>query len=194
MLTPYMQEFNEVWDRTLYSSGIGAGLANNATRYDFITGEAVSSSSGGINALLPFKINTKKQDPVKQALLDIEFNSDQIVEELGQTGLKLTPEQISRLQQHMGNSDLHERLKSIVTAKDWQEAVKDYKEKLTKGHRVTKTSQPFYKEIKDLITEYADHAMWELKQDYPELQESLDDYRRDLNADKYGGLTEFYQQ
>ena len=194
MMTPYMQEFNEVWDRTLFQSGIGAGVASNATRYDFITGEPVSSTSGGINALLPFKFNTKKQDPVKQALYDIEFNSDQIVEELGQTGLKLTPEQISRLQQNMGNSDLHERLKSIVSRKDWKDAVKAYKEKLRGGHRVTKTSQPFYKEIKDVITDYADYAMWELKQDYPELQESLDDYRRDLNADKYGGLTEFYQQ
>ena len=77
MLDPYMQEFNEVWDRTLYSSAIGAGLASNATRYDFITGEPVSSTSGGINALLPFKFNYKEQDPVKQALFDIEFNSDQ---------------------------------------------------------------------------------------------------------------------
>ena len=195
MLTPYMQEFNEVWDRTLYTSGIGAGLANHSTRYDFITGEAVSTTSGGINALLPIKFNQKKQDEVKQALFDIEFNSDQIVEELGRTGTKLSPEQISRLQQHMGNSDLHARLKEIVTAPDWKKAVQDYKDKLSKGgYRVSRTSQPFYTEIKDLITEYADHAMWELKQDYPELQESLDNYRQDLYTDKYGGLTEFYQQ
>ena len=195
MLTPYMQEFNEVWDRTLYSSGIGAGLANNATRYDFITGEPVSSTSGGINALLPFKFNYKEQDPVKQALFDIEFNSDNIIEELGKTGLKLTPEQISQMQQHMGNSDLHKRLKEIVTAPDWKKAVQDYKDKLAKGgYRVSRHSQPFYREIKDLISTYADDALYELKQQYPELQESLDSYREDYLSDRYGGLTEFYQQ
>ena len=194
-LTPYMQEFNEIWDRTLYSSGIGAGLASNATRYDFITGEPVSTTNGGINALLPLKFNYKEQDPVKQALFDIEFNSDNIIEELGKTGLKLTPEQISLMQQHMGNSDLHKRLLEIVTAPDWKKAVQDYKDKLAKGgYRVSRHSQPFYREIKDLISTYADDALYELKQQYPELQESLDQYREDYLSDRYGGLTEFYQQ
>ena len=73
-MNPYMQEFNNQWDRTLYSA-TGGLVGDTATRYDFITGEPVRSTSGGINALLPIKINQKKQDPVKQALFDIEFNS-----------------------------------------------------------------------------------------------------------------------
>ena len=60
MLTPYMQEFNEVGIASCRAS-IGAGLANRH-RYDFITGEPVSSTSGGINAMLPIKFNYKEQD------------------------------------------------------------------------------------------------------------------------------------
>ena len=193
MLNPYMQEFNNQWDRTLYSA-TGGLLGDTATRYDFITGEPVGAMSGGINSMLPIKINQKKQDPVKQALFDIEYNSDQIVEELGRTGLKLTPEMISRLQQHMGSSELHQELKAIVTAPDWQKAVQTYKERVAKGHRVSKTSQAFYREIHDTISIYADEAMSALKQDFPELDEALTDYQMDAATDRYGGLTEFYQQ
>ena len=71
----------------------------------------------------------------------------------------------------------------------------DYKDKLSNGgYRVSRHSQPFYREIKDLISTYADDALYELKQDYPELQQSLDQYREDYLSDRYGGLTEFYQQ
>ena len=73
--------------------------------------------------------------------------------------------------------------------------MQDYKDKLAKGgYRVSRHSQPFYREIKDLISTYADDALYELKQQYPELQESLDSYREDYLSDRYGGLTEFYQQ
>ena len=191
MFNPYMREFNEQWDRSFYSA-FGGG--EHAIRYDFITGEPIGSTSGGINALLPIKFNYKAQDPVKQALFDIEYNSNHIIEELGRTGLKLKPEQISFLQQHMGSGALHKELKGIVQSSDWQRAVQDFKDKVAQGHRVGRESQPFYKEIREVITRYADDAMYELKQQYPELQEALDDYQADKYADRYGGLTEFYQQ
>ena len=190
MVTPYMQEFDEQWDRTFYTSGIGAPFSDHATSYDFITGEPVGAMNTGINALLPIKINVKKQDPVKQALLDIEYNSDKIVEELGKSGVKLQPEHISYLQQHMGSSQLHQRLKDIVTANWWKNDVKAYKNAISKGDRLNKQGRDFYKSVHNNITVFADDAMAALKQKYPELQEALDDYQ-DLQM---GGLREFYQQ
>ena len=170
------------------------GLGDSATRYDFITGEPVSNMSGGINSMLPFKINNIKQDVVKEALMSIEYNSDEIVRELGRTGIELTPEQISSLQQAMGNSDLHDRLKEIVTAPDWIASVEEYKDKVAKGHRVSKNSQMFYREVHDLISVYADDALDALVYENPEMGEALHQYQQDAAADRYGGLTEFYQQ
>ena len=190
MVTPYMQEFDEQWDRTFYTSLLGAPLSNHATSYDFITGEPVGAMNSGINALMPIKINVKKQDVVKEALLDIEYNSDRIVEELGRSGVKLMPEHISFLQQHMGSSQLHKRLKDIVTANWWKNDVQAYKNALSKGERLNKHGRDFYKSVHNTITVFADDAMAALKQQYPELQEALDDYQ-DLQM---GGLREFYQQ
>ena len=190
MVTPYMQEFDEQWDRTFYTSIIGTPFSDHATSYDFITGEPVGAMNTGINALLPIKINVKKQDVVKEALLDIEYNSDKIVEELGRSGVKLQPEHISYLQQHMGSSQLHKRLKEIVTDNWWKRDVEAYKNALSKGDRLNKHGRDFYKSVHNTITVFADDAMAALKEQYPELQEALDDYQ-DLQM---GGLREFYQQ
>ena len=63
MLTPYMQEFNEVWDRTLYSSAIGAGLSTPCRPLiDFISGEPVSSPAVVSTPCCPVKFNYKEQD------------------------------------------------------------------------------------------------------------------------------------
>ena len=190
MVTPYMQEFDEQWDRTFYTSIIGTAFSDHATSYDFITGEPIGAMNTGINALLPIKINVKKQDVVKEALLDIEYNSDKIVEELGRSGVKLRPEHISYLQQHMGSSQLHQRLKDIVTASWWKNDVQAYKNALSQDRKLNKHGRDFYKSVHNTITVFADDAMAALKQQYPELQEALDDYQ-DLQM---GGLREFYQQ
>ncbi len=190
MVTPYMQEFDEQWDRTLYTSLIGIPFSDRATSYDFITGEPVGAMNTGINALLPIKVNVKNQDVVKQALFDIEYNSDKIVEELGKSGVELKPEHISFLQQHMGSGALHKRLKGIVTSTWWQNDVKAFKNALSKGERLNKNGMDFYKSVHNTITVAADEAMAAMKQKYPELQQALTAYQ-DLQM---GGLREFYQQ
>ena len=190
MVTPYMQEFDEQWDRTFYTSLIGIPFSDRATSYDFITGEPVGAMNTGINALLPIKVNVKEQDVVKQALFDIEYNSDKIVEELGKSGVELKPEHISFLQQHMGSGALHKRLKGIVTATWWQNDVKAFKNALSKGERLNKNGMDFYKSVHNTITVAADEAMAAMKQKYPELQQALTAYQ-DLQM---GGLREFYQQ
>ena len=144
----------------------------------------------GINALLPIKVNVKNQDVVKQALFDIEYNSDKIVEELGKSGVELKPEHISFLQQHMGSGALHKRLKGIVTSTWWQNDVKAFKNALSKGERLNKNGMDFYKSVHNTITVAADEAMAAMKQKYPELQQALTAYQ-DLQM---GGLREFYQQ
>ena len=197
MLTPYMQEFDSQLDRTLYTS---FGVGERATKYDFITGEKLDSLNSGINALLPIKINNIKQDPVKQALFEMEYNSDRIVEELGESGAKLSPEHKTRLAQLMGQSTLRKDLKAIVTAKDWRAAFDKYKNNRASSKRdedqvfVGKQHQPFYTEVHNKISLYANDAYQQLKEEYPELREAVDAYNEAKYQDRYGGLTDYYQQ
>ena len=45
-MTPYMQEYNKLWDRTLATATIGLMLIA-ADRIDWLTGEPITSASAG---------------------------------------------------------------------------------------------------------------------------------------------------
>lgn len=189
MINPYMNEFNEQYDRVLHNATLGM-LGNKATAYDFITGEPVDNMSGGINALLPIKINQKEQNDVKQALMNIEYNSDKIIEELGRTGVNLTPEQKQFMQKKMGEGGLEKSLRNIISREDWRAAVKEYRDNPNKTG-VPLQNQLFYRLIDQEVSRYADWAMEQLKLEYPELQQAITSYKNNANADKYGGLVDY---
>ena len=196
--TPYQQEFDSEMDRFLYSTGLFSFLSNRATKRDFLTGEPIESLNSGINSLLPIKINNLKQDPVRQAMFKIDFNTDKIVEELGESGVKLSSEHLSRMAELMGNSDLYKELLAIVKRPDWNRAVDAYiksgGKRTPESPFVGKKNQLFYIEFNRTVGRFAQAALGQLQQEYPELREELDAYIQAKNQDRYGGLTDYYQQ
>ena len=166
-MTPYMQEYNKLWDRTLASATLGMA-GNRADRIDWLTGEPITSASAGEwNAVMPWKVVKRGTDVVKDALEDIEFDSAAVREELGD--IDLTPEQKGVLSKYMAETGLHGELKKFVSKPSFKEKVDEYVQRLKDGHRVRKEDQFFYRHIKSTISRAQKIALARLRQDYPEL-------------------------
>lgn len=171
LLQPSMQEFNSEFDRLLSTSTAGL-LGDKATSYDYLDAQPVSAPSGGANAFLPMRVVERGTDPVRDALENIEFNSSVIIEELG--GVKLKPDHISRLQQLMGETSIHQDLKNyMVRDKTFAEQVEKYKEKLRDGHRVSKRNQFWYRGVEQIVRKHRDHALVILRQEFPDLDAEI---------------------
>ena len=167
MMNPYMQEFNDRLDQSLFRAS-GGLLKLGAPMHDWLDGTQVQAPNGGINALNPIAIRTRRQDVVRDALEDIEFDNSIISKTI--SGVKLDREHRSRMQQIMGNSGLHKELEKWVTHPNFAQSVKSFKARLAAGERVTKENEPFYDEIVKTILRYRDAAVDQVKREYPELQ------------------------
>jgi hypothetical protein len=167
MLTPYKQEFNGLIDRSLYRASGGFAKVGSPM-YDWLDGSLVEAPNGGFNALNPLAIRTRKQDVVRDALEDIEFDNTIISKTL--SGVKLGREHRSRMQQIMGNSGLHKELEQWVTNPNFGSAVRSFKARLSAGERVYKENEPFYDEIVRIILRHRDAAVDQVKRESPELQ------------------------
>lgn len=167
LITPYMQEFDSQSDRLAYNATLGI-VNKGAIKYDWLDGEPLRSPFGGHQALLPLRTGERNTDIVRDKLEDIEYDSATVIK-LYQ-GVELKPEHISRLQQLMGKSGLHDALKRVVNLKGFDEAVEQYKSDRRAGvTRADKRTQPFYRMIDDTVMNYRDLAMEQLKQEFPEL-------------------------
>ena len=167
MLTPYMQEYNEVLDRSLFRAS--GGLAKvGAPMYDWLDGSLVPNPNAGFNAINPIAIRTRKKDIVRDALEDIEFDNTVISKTVYK--VKLDREQRSRMQQIMGNSTLHKELEQWIKQPSFSTAVKDFRARLAAGDRVVKENEPFYSEIVRIIERHRDAAVEQVKREFPELQ------------------------
>jgi hypothetical protein len=167
MLTPYMQEYNEVLDRSLFRAS--GGLAKvGAPMYDWLDGSLVPNPNAGFNAINPIAIRTRKKDIVRDALEDIEFDNTVISKTVSK--VKLDREQRSRMQQIMGNSTLHKELEQWIKQPSFSTAVKDFRARLAAGDRVVKENEPFYSEIVRIIERHRDAAVEQVKREFPELQ------------------------
>jgi hypothetical protein len=167
MMTPYMQEFNDKMSQSLYR-GSGGILRLGSPMYDWLDGSLIQAPNGGFNALNPIAIRTRKQDVVRDALEDIEFDNSIITKTLA--GVKLDRSHRSRMQQIMGNSGLHKELEKWVTHPNFGPSVRSFKARLAAGERVTKENEPFYDEITKIILRHRDSAVEQLKREFPELQ------------------------
>lgn len=170
MLTPYQQEYNETLDRSLFRGS--GGLAKlGSPMYDWLDSSMVENPNGGFNALNPIAIRSRKSDVVRDALEDIGFDNSVISKTL--SGVKLQREHRSRMQQLMGQSNLHKELKAWVTNPNFGPAVKDFKARLAAGERVYKDNEPFYNEIVRIILRHRDNAVAQVRQEFPELQQDI---------------------
>ena len=174
--TPYKLEFDNSFDRLLYTSfGINptANVFNKKSiiAHDWLTGEKIGNDSGQFNSLFPLKVNSRGASIVHDKLEDIEFDSNFIIKSL--SGIKLDPEHKALLSELMGNSGLYKELEAWVTHPDFDLAVEQYKDKLRSGLRVNKRNEYFYKEIVRRIRKYRDDALIEVKARFPELRDEI---------------------
>jgi hypothetical protein len=167
MMKPYMQEFNDKLSQSLYRGSAGFAPLGSPM-YDWLDGSMIEAPNGGYNAINPIAIRTRKQDVVRDALEDIEFDNSIITKTL--SGVKLDRSHRSRMQQIMGNSRLHKELEKWVTNPNFGPAVRSFKARLAAGERVTKENEPFYDEIVKTILRYRDMSVEQLKREFPELQ------------------------
>ncbi len=170
-MNPYMQEFASELDRVKFSATMGLA-GERAKTYDWLTGEDITTSSGGMgNAILPFKSVKRGFDVVKDKLEDIEFDSSVISDEFG--GVELTPEQKSSFQKLMSQTGIYERLKAWVTHPNFDKSVAEYQDKLGTDYRVKKQDQFFYREILRTIRAHKKIALNQLQAEYPELNAEI---------------------
>ena len=169
--TPYYQEFNNVFDK--FVNQVTWGAVKGDDQYDWLNGEKIGNDRGLLNSILPLQINTRGSSIVHDKLEDIEFDSSGIVKELG--GIELNKKQKARLAQLMGNSGLYYELEKWVTHPDFDQAVEDFKTKLRQGQPVTKQNEYFYKQITRIIAKYRDSALEQVKNEFPELRDKVNE-------------------
>jgi len=169
--TPYYQEFNNVFDK--FVNQVTWGAVKGDDQYDWLNGEKIGNDRGLLNSILPLQINTRGSSIVHDKLEDIEFDSSGIVKELG--GIELNKKQKARLAQLMGTSGLYHELEKWVTHPDFDQAVEDFKTKLRQGQPVTKQNEYFYKQITRIIAKYRDAALEQVKNEFPELRDKVNE-------------------
>ena len=135
-------------------------------------GQKIDAPSGGINALLPMRVVQRTQDPVRDKLMDIEFNSSDIIKEVG--GVELTADQITRIQQLMSETNLYKNLKRLMLHPKFDESLEQYKAELKAGSRVTKENQYFYRLVTREVRAARDMALRLLRQEDPELDSAIE--------------------
>lgn len=172
-ITPYMQEYHKIHDRTLRQMGLGAITEPPADKVDHLTGEKLDSASAGFwNALMPLKTVERGSDSVRDALEYIHFETAAVRQELG--GIELKPKDESRLNELIAESGLHAAIKKIVEKPSWQADVKQHRDDMKAGtSTVPREQQLYYQLIKRAYTKHTAYALEILQQENPELAQAV---------------------
>ena len=125
------------------------------------------------NAVSPVAINMAEGDPVKQALMDINFNlPDEVTQYNGQP---LTSFERSELQRFMSmDVTFRNDLEKLINNSQFKAQVQDYKDKglLNRdGARVSDT--PFYNAVRKIFNRAKERAIKQLRYEYPDLDQRL---------------------
>ena len=168
---PYMQEFNNQYERAVYSASLGTA-GERAVSHDWLTGEKITAGNGGPgNANLPFKVVKRGADPVKDKLEDIQFDTSVISEELG--GVELTPEQKSKYQLYISQTGIYDKLKAWMLTDSFDRAHQEYMDRVGRGERIKKENQYFYRRITQLLRDAKKIAVLRLRNDFPDLNAEI---------------------
>lgn len=124
-IDPYMKEVDGELQKALNSALPGYKLFG-PTKIDFLTGEEVSSSAGGLyNAISPIRISPVGQDPVKDMLVDINYEMRDVIK-TGPGGVELTAEQRQLLAKTMYEGKVRNRLETLMNQDWFKEDVKEF--------------------------------------------------------------------
>ena len=169
-INPYMQEYDSNLLRLLEQATFGISQLGAADDIDWLTGEKLESTSGGLDAFSPLKLTRRGDSPVKDALEDIGFDSSVITKDI--SGVDLNVKQQARMKELMGRSGLNAELEKLVTSKGWKKAKNDfYWNNLLRGK--SKKNTWFYDQVKNIITKYRDRAKEVVIQENEQLQRDI---------------------
>jgi hypothetical protein len=116
-LDPYLKEVNGELQRAMNAAIPGYKLLGE-TKIDWLTGEEMSSASGGLyNAISPIRIVTKGKDPVKDMLVDVRFEMLDS-NKFGPAGTELNAQQRADLARGMAESGVYQKLDKLRKM-DW---------------------------------------------------------------------------
>jgi hypothetical protein len=125
-IDPYMKEVDGELKRALNAALPGYKLLG-PTKVDFLTGEEVSSSAGGLyNAISPIRYAKMGEDKVKDMLVDINYEMKDVVK-TGPMNVELTGEQRRMLSQEMYRNGVRSRLERLMSQEWFKESLSDWK-------------------------------------------------------------------
>ena len=125
------------------------------------------------NGISPIAITYHDGDPVKEALMRINFNLPEELTQYG--GEELTSFERSELQRLMSmDVDFRKNLENIVSQKWWQSAVKEYEDLgLLNRDGADVNLQDFYYVIKNEFRDAKERAMYTLRNTYSDLDDRI---------------------
>jgi hypothetical protein len=125
-IDPYMKEVDSELKKVLNTALPGYKLLG-PTKIDFLTGEEVESSAGGLyNAISPIRYSKMGEDKVKDMLVDINFEMKDVVK-TGPMGVELTADQRRNLSKTMFESGVRQRLERLIQQDWFKEDVANWK-------------------------------------------------------------------
>lgn len=155
-MNPYMREFSDELERLAYQATAGTNKLESAVRYDWLSGKPIISPSGGGNAIWPYAVRDRKVDPVRDELENIGFESSNIVKRLG---VELTPSMISKIQKHMGESDLYNQLNNLMQTDAYKASKAEALEDLKTHNFSGKRRYYYYDQIEKRVDEARNQAV-----------------------------------
>lgn len=178
LMNPYMMEFANEMERLKFQAS-GGLLNTGAARYDWLSndGTPMYSPSGGGNAVWPYKIGFRKEDPVRDELEDIGLE----VSDLGlRSGVELTPVMIGMITKEMGSGELYKKIKRLQGSKPYQTSKDKAMRDLRSGNpdfakAGGRKGYYYYTETKKLIDEARNEAT-------RRLYNTNDEFRREADS------------
>jgi hypothetical protein len=127
-IDPYLKEVNSELERTL-NTALPTYKVAGTTKIDWLTGEEMTASGGGLyNAVSPLRIVDKGQDPVKDMLVDINFEMGDNLK-LGPAGVSLDADRRARLAREIHATGVYGKLDRLRKQKWFKQSVEDWRGK-----------------------------------------------------------------
>jgi len=190
-LDPYLKEVNSELDRTLNTALPGYKMMGT-TKIDWLTGEEMSASGGGLyNAVSPLRIVDKGQDPVKDMLVNINFEMGDNLR-FGPAGVPLNADQRARLATEIHATGIYGKLDRLGKQKWFKQSVEDWK---SRGFRwSSETDRPrHYAAVQRLIDESRRAALRKMQNIDPEFAQTVREARRTSTQYRRGVYQEVQQ-
>jgi hypothetical protein len=175
-IDPYLKEVNSEVERAKQAALPGAKLLGT-TKVDWLTGEEVAASGGGLyNAISPFRIVDKGDDPVKDMLVDIRFEIGDMLK-FGPAGVELDADSRATLAKEIHATGVYDKLNRLRKEKWFQKDVKEWNEQGFKWS--SEDNRPrHYKAVQRIITSARTTAVNKMMRTDPAFGELVRDARK----------------